>query len=184
MGAGLDSADLRPVRHDEDRDVPEPWETSFENKSVVIGLGNRYMRDDGVGIEAARALRAQNLGGEVFVYEENGIELSLLWQFRGAKKIVVIDALRSGLPPGTVTRHVIVPGSGEISELRSLHELELYDIFDLATHAELMPCPVVILGVEPKDCSLGEGLTGEVADAVPKVVGEALRELVSRSEAR
>src|ERR1700722_1437886 len=184
MGAGLDPADLRPGRRDVNGGAPEPWETSFENKSVVIGLGNRYMRDDGVGNEAARALRARNLGGEVFVYEENGIELSLLWQFRGAKKIVLIDALRSGLSPGAVTRHVIVPGSGEISELRSLHELELYDLFDLATSDELMPCQVVILGVEPKDCSPGEGLTGEMADALPRVVGEALRELVSGSEAR
>ena len=47
-----------------------------------------------------------------------------------------------------------------------------------------MPCRVVILGVEPKDCSPGEGLTGEVADALPRVVGEALRELVSGLEAR
>ena len=94
MGAGLDPADLRPDRRYGDRRAPEPWETSFENKSVVIGIGNRYMRDDGVGIEAARALRAENLGDEVFVYEENGIELSLLWQFRGARKIVVIGRLR------------------------------------------------------------------------------------------
>jgi hydrogenase maturation protease len=176
MDAGWGSGDRRPGLQGGDRRGPDPWEISFEDKSVVVGLGNRYMRDDAVGIEVARVLRGKNLAA-VFVFEESGIELSLLWQFRGARKIIVIDALRSGLPPGTVTRHAIVPGESEPSELRSLHELELYDLFDLAAHGELMPSPVIILGVEPMDCSAGEGLTKEVADAVPRIVEEAIREL-------
>lgn len=159
------------------REAEEPWDVSFEGKTVVVGLGNPYMRDDGIGIQAARSLRGKNLGDRVFIYETQGMELSLLWQFKGARKIVVLDALKSGQRPGTVTRHTVVPDENQASRLPNLHALQLYDLFDLATGAELLPCPVVIIGVEPEDCSPGEGLTGRLADALPMVVKAAIKEL-------
>ncbi|MDA4131547.1 MAG: hydrogenase maturation protease [Thaumarchaeota archaeon] len=155
----------------------EPWGVSFEGKTVVVGLGNPYMRDDGVGIRAARTLRGLLLGDLVCVYEAQGVDLSLLWQFKGARKVIVIDAVRSGGHPGTVTRHVIAPKDEPMSRLPSLHALELYDLFDLAAEGELLPCPVVIIGVEPDDCSPGEELTSALTDALPKVVQAAIEEL-------
>lgn len=65
-----------------------------EGSSVVIGLGNVFMRDDGIGIQVARELRRHNLGKGVLVYDYQEMDLSLLEYFQGASKVVVVDALK------------------------------------------------------------------------------------------
>jgi Ni,Fe-hydrogenase maturation factor len=55
--------------------------------------------------------------------------------------------------------------------------MELHDLFDLASEAGLLTCPVTIIGVEPKDCRVGEGLSAELMSAVPSVIAEVEREL-------
>jgi hydrogenase maturation protease len=160
---------------------PDTWDASFEGKRVVIGLGNPYMKDDGVGIQAAKQLRHLDLGAGVMVFEYQTLELSLLWQFRGASKVIIVDALKSGGRAGTVSTYVITPRDGPLPALSSLHALQLYDMFDLANQAGLLPCPVTIVGVEPEDCNLGEGLTEEVSAALPRVVDAVVRELGLRA---
>jgi hydrogenase maturation protease len=156
---------------------PDIWNTSFEGKRVVIGLGNPYMRDDGVGIQAAKELRCRDLGAGVHVYEYQTLDLSLLWQFRDASKVIVIDALRSGGTAGTVSTYTITPREGPLLELPSLHALQLYDMFDLANQAGMLPCPVTIVGIEPADCNPGEGLTEGVSAAIPQIIDAVVREL-------
>jgi len=158
-------------------DETDLWGASFEGESVVIGLGNPYMMDDGVGIQAAKELKRKDLGAGVRIYEYQTLELSLLWQFRGASKVIVVDALRSGGTPGTVSTYFITPKEGPMLELPSLHALQLYDMFDLASQAEALPCPVTIVGVEPESCNPGEGLTEKVSAALPRVLEAVVREL-------
>jgi Ni,Fe-hydrogenase maturation factor len=50
-------------------------------------------------------------------------------------------------------------------------------MLDLANHAELFACPVFIVGVEPEDLSLGEGLSPSVSAALPLAVQAVLDEL-------
>ena len=154
----------------------EPWEVSFKGKIAVIGLGNLYMKDDAAGLRAAYSLRERKMGDEIFVYETQDMDLSLLWQFREAKKIVILDAVKSGHTPGMVTVLRIGPGQKPVSQLPDLHALQLYDLFDTAADSTFIPCPVVIVGVEPKDCSPGEEITDEVAAALPRMLEIAIQE--------
>ncbi len=156
---------------------PDVWEASFEGKRVVIGLGNEYMRDDGVGIRVAKEVRGRNLGADVLVYEYLELELSLLWRFREAAKLVVVDALSSGGSGGTISTYSITPRDGPLLQLPSLHSLRMHDVFDLANRAGALPCPLTIVGVEPEDCSPGEGLTEAVASAIPRIVDTVVQEL-------
>ncbi len=148
-----------------------------ENKIVVIGLGNVFMKDDGVGIQVARELKQHDLGKGVLVYDYQEMDLSLLRYFQGASKVVVVDALKSGKPPGTISKYSIATREGPLLQLPSLHGLQLYDMFDLANQAGLLSCPVIIVGVEPKDCSVGEEMTEELMDALPRAVDEVIKEL-------
>jgi len=159
----------------------DDWDASFEGKRVVIGLGNPYMKDDGVGIQAAKELKRRDLGAGVHVFEYQTLELSLLWQFRGASKVIVVDAMRSGGTVGTVSTFAITPREGPLRSVPGLHALQLYDMFDLANQGGMLPCPVIIVGVEPADCSPGEGLTERVSAALPQVVEAVVRELDSMS---
>jgi hydrogenase maturation protease len=148
-----------------------------ERKRIVLGLGNVFMRDDGIGIHVAREVRQRDLGTEVDVYDYQEMDLTLLGYFEGASKLVVVDALKSGNPPGTVSKYSIAPREDTLTQLPSLHGLQLFDLFDLAKQAGLLSCPVIIVGVEPKDCSPGEEMSEELADALPRAVDEVIKEL-------
>ena len=133
------------------------------------------MKHDGVGIQVAKELRHRDLGVGVLVFEYQMLELSLLWQFRGASKVIVVDALGSGGYAGTVSTCTMAPREDSLFELPSLHALQLHDMFDLASQAAMLPCPVTIVSVEPKDCSPRESVTGDLTAAVPRAA-EAVNE--------
>ncbi len=137
-------------------------------------MGNLYMRDDSVGIQVARQLKQMDLGNSVVVHESTSLEASLIWQFRDAAAIVIVDALASGASAGSVSRFTVVPRKDNISETPSLHEMQLHDLIDLAG-LNLVSCPLIIVAVEPKDSSLGEGLTDEAQAAVPRAVDEVIK---------
>ena len=148
----------------------DPLWRSADGKVVVVGLGNVYMRDDGVGIRALAELRKLELGDGVLLYDYTEMDLSLVSYFGGASRVIVVDALRAGLPPGTVSKFMVKGEGGPVSHL-NLHELQFYEVFDLAIQAGILTCPVVIVGVEPKDWGVGEGLTQELETALPGIVG-------------
>ena len=65
------------------------------------------MRDDAVGVLVARALQERSLGGSIQIYEHQEADTSLLEYFEGAKKVIIVDALRAGRPPGSLTKYTI-----------------------------------------------------------------------------
>ena len=139
-------------------------------KTVVLGLGNRYLGDDGVGLAVADELRHAHLDTGVVVRAHQTFDLWLLSEYAGASRLIIIDAARSGAAPGTVTEYGVVPHSGPYGSIPGLHSLGLHDLADFAAQTGLLSCPLTIIGVEPKDCSVGEGLSDEVARAVHEVV--------------
>ena len=162
----LQNAGTRPP---EELSDPDPDETAT-GKTVVLGLGNPYLRDDGVGIVVAKELQRTNLGEGALVRAHQTFDLLLLSEFGGASRLIIVDAVRSGSAPGTVTEFEVAPGPGPLSSLPGLHSLELHDLIDLAGRIGFLSCPVTIIGVEPRDCGVGEGLSLEVERAIPKVV--------------
>ena len=156
---------------------PELHPEFLAGKSVVIGIGNSYMKDDAIGIRVANELRGRDLGSDVYVYDYQAMDLSLLSYFQKASKVIIVDALKSGSPPGTVTKYSISKKEGPLLELPNLHELQLFDIMDLANQAGFFPVSPTVIGIEPEDCTAGEGLTERVTDAVPVALAKVLAEL-------
>ena len=163
----------RPV---EEPTVPDP-DVSASGKTVVLGLGNGYLRDDGVGIAVAKELQRLNMGEGVMVRAHQTFDLWLLSEYNGASRLFVIDAVQSGLAPGTVTEYEVSPLPGPLSSVPGLHSLKLHDLIDFASRTGLLGCPLTVIGVEPKDCSVGEGLSPEVEHAVREVVTRVTDEL-------
>ena len=135
------------------------------------------MRDDGLGIRVAEALKERNLGESVSIQAYPEMDLTLIEKLQGTSKVIVVDAVRGGKEPGTVSKYTLTPRKGELSELPSLHSLALCDVLDLAMSSGILTCPVVIVGVEPRDDSLGEGLSSEVESALPKAIEAVMKEL-------
>jgi hydrogenase maturation protease len=149
----------------------------LKEKRVVIGLGNLYMRDDGLGIRVAEKLKEKDLGDGVSIQAFPEMDLTLIEKLQGASKVIIVDSVRGGREAGTVSKYTLTSRKGDLSELPSLHSLTLSDILDLAISSGILTCPVVIVGVEPKDDSLGVGLSSEVETALPEAIDAVIREL-------
>lgn len=76
----------------------------MSKKTLVLGLGNLIMGDEGVGVHVARALEAHKLPTGVECLDGGTGGFILLEPLQNADRIVLIDAAADGNPPGTVTR--------------------------------------------------------------------------------
>lgn len=142
-----------------------------KKKAVIICLGNPQMRDDGIGMRVATELRRNPPDRDVVVYAYRDLDLSLIDKVEGAEAVVLVDALQSGKPPGTISTYEIGQGKHSLSvELPSLHGLGLAELFGLARQAGLLDGTVTVVGVEPRDCTPGRRISREVASAVPKIL--------------
>ncbi|WP_373234866.1 hydrogenase maturation protease [Mycobacterium marinum] len=143
---------------------------------VVIGLGNRYRRDDGVGVAAATALRELALSG-VRVVTDLADPMSLLEAWSGAGLAVLIDAaVATPATPGRVRRcglGDLATGSSGVSS----HRADVAKAYALGQALDRVPERLVIITVDVADIGHGVGLTPQVLDAVPLVVGLAVDEI-------
>lgn len=139
--------------------------------TLVLGMGNPILSDDGVGLVVAERLQQQDLpeGVEVRLSEVAG--LRLLELLRGYDKVVVVDALRSGRRPGDVVRVDAAEFAGG-HRYGSAHSISLPTALELG-HAlgYAMPEEVVVYAIEAHDIeTFGEQLSPPVAAAAEKAL--------------
>jgi hydrogenase maturation protease len=142
---------------------------------MVIGVGNRWRRDDEAGLAVAQLL-ADRLPVEVL--EREGEPAGLIEAWNGAEALWLVDAVSSTAPPGTI--HRIDAAEQELpSELfrASTHHLGLAEAVELARALGRLPARVVFYGIEGGSFDAGEGLTPAVEEAV-RQVAEAIRKEV------
>lgn len=142
---------------------------------VVVGLGNRYRRDDGVGVVAGAALDELGLP-DIRVVTDIVEPMGLLEAWSGAGLAIVIDAAVATPPlPGRVTRCAL---SDLVSpEAISSHRVDLAAAYALGQALDRVPDALVVVSVEAADTGHGVGLTPQVAAAVPAVVRMAVDEI-------
>lgn len=136
---------------------------------VVIGIGNIYHGDDGLGIHAVRRLR-ERLPGDVEIVEGGVLGLDLLPFLEGKEKAVFIDAIDAGEAPGAVFRFSPdrVP-RGRTPPPVSLHDLGLYELVGAAQLLDQCPREIVVIAVQVKELGVGSDLSTEVEAALPVV---------------
>jgi hydrogenase maturation protease len=148
---------------------------------LVIGLGNEHRGDDRSGLDVVRALRPR-LKGRARVEECLSEGLALLDVWCDADRVLVVDAVRSGAPPGTV--HRFEPGDGSLAGFRtgtSTHGLSLAEACALAKGLGRLPRHLVIYGIEAENFEVGSGLSPPVARGVEEATARILEELERES---
>lgn len=147
---------------------------------LVIGLGNDFRRDDGAGRVAARRVR-ELAGDAVRVIEESGEGASLMDTWRDAEFVILIDAVHSGAPPGTVHRldaHAQPIPSNFFHY--STHAFSVAEAVELARALGQLPPRLLVFGIEGNDFTSGEGLSPEVAAAVEQVAQTIATDLCTK----
>jgi hydrogenase maturation protease len=147
---------------------------------VVIGLGNTYRRDDGVGVTVAAALGELALPG-VTVMTDVAEPTGLLEAWSGAELAVVIDAVVAIPPtPGRVRRCSLSDVEAAAGGLSS-HSIDIGRTHALGQALGRVPDALVVYTVEVTDTSHGIGLTPGVAASVPELVGAVAAEIIKTS---
>lgn len=153
-------------------------EIGLGKRVVVIGVGNILLRDDGVGVHVVRELGDELTSGSISVYECGTLGLQILDYLDGADFVVIVDAVRSGKQPGVVSRFLIDQSKLEDPmELQSMHQVGVLDTLSLGRRIVRLPDQIVVVGVEPKDVSLGLDLSDEVKGSVQAAVRMVLDEI-------
>jgi len=155
-------------------------------KTLVLGLGNDLLGDDGIGLAAIEALRAETppLEGVDFVASPLS-GLALLDLFVGYDRAVVVDGIRTGRhPAGSVTE--LLASDLDRIVAPSPHYAGLPELFAVARSLDLpFPSEVRILAVETEDpYTVGGAMSAPVRDAVPAVVARVRALLRARGVAR
>ncbi len=144
---------------------------------VVVGVGNELRGDDAVGLAVAEQLRG-HVPASVAVVPCEQEPSRLIDAWRGAASAVVVDAVRSGEPPGTLLRfdasEQALPGRVFRS---STHAFGVAEAIELSRALGTLPARVVVYGVEGGEFSTGTGLTPPVAAAVEPALRAVLVEL-------
>ena len=145
-------------------------------EAVVIGIGNPFRNDDGIGPAVAAQIEEQRLPG-VRVVISDGEPAGLLEAWAGADLAVVVDAIyRMPASPGSI--HRLTASQLEAGgTAASSHGLGLPDALRLGRALEQLPGRVVIFAVEGANTGAGTELSKPVAAALPEVVAAVMTEL-------
>jgi hydrogenase maturation protease len=144
---------------------------------LVIGIGNAYRSDDAAGLIAARRVNEQ-ASEHCSVIEHTGEGAALMELWKGADTTIVIDAVRSGAAPGTVSRFDAALCPLPVSMFRdSTHAFGLAEAVELGRALKQLPPQLIVYGIEAQNLKAGTSLSPAIEFAVQTVVERVLQEL-------
>jgi|ERR1022692_1353181 hydrogenase maturation protease len=133
---------------------------------LIIGCGNRERSDDGAGILVAERLRELGIEADTRI----GDAADLIEAWKGAEDVIVVDAVVTGAPVGTVQAW---DGRQPLTTIRataSTHGLGVAEAIELAHVLDRLPARLRVYGVEGRRFEPGSGISPEVQRAVEEVV--------------
>lgn len=154
---------------------------SPSSRILVIGIGNEQRGDDAVGLLLARKI-TERAPEDARVIEQSGEAASLMEAWAGWDTILLLDAVSTGAPPGTIHRLDVSRDQVPSDFFHcSTHSFGLADSIEMARALDELPDKVVVFGIEGISFEIGDGLSDEVAAALDKTVDQILREIANHS---
>jgi hydrogenase maturation protease len=148
-------------------------------ETLVLGLGNILLGDEGVGVRVIEHLLEQyDFPEGVRVMDGGTLGLDLLPYVEDASRMVVVDAMQARKSPGALVRMVgdEIPVFLEASKV-SPHQEGLQDLLAVAMLKGYLPEELVFWGVQIESLGVGLELSVPVAAQVDTLVGKVLEEL-------
>ncbi|MCG8429369.1 MAG: HyaD/HybD family hydrogenase maturation endopeptidase [Chromatiales bacterium] len=151
-------------------------------KTLVLGLGNTLLGDEGVGVYAIRRMQ-ETLGvsGDVAILDGGTLSFTLAGPIEDADNLIIIDAAQLNDAPGTVRLY-----EGEemdrfvtTNNKSSVHEVSLADLMVIAHLTDKLPKQRALIGIQPQSLDWSHNMTPAVAEAVPTAC-ELAHELITR----
>jgi len=154
------------------------------DRTLVLGIGNLLMGDEGVGVHALRAFADEPWPEGVSLLDGGTGGFHLLECFSAFERIVMVDATMDGAPEGTVS--VLRPRyASDFPRALTAHDIGLRDLIESAVLLGPLPDMTLVTISIAEIAPMATALSPAVAAAIPEVrarVAEALG--AARAEAR
>ena len=153
-------------------------DTTPRSPVLVLGMGNLLLEDEGLGVRALEILQQRyEIPPEVELLDGGTTGMGLLDDISGREHLIVLDAVQTGDPPGTLVRLAGDDVPVYFSMRISPHQLGLSDVLATLELSGEKPAEVVVLGLVPQSLEMSLELSGLINGKLGDLAGAAVREL-------
>lgn len=146
--------------------------------TLVVGLGNPLMTDDGIGLAAlARLTDRWELPEDVVALDGGTWGIRLLPEIEDAGRLLLLDAIDAGASPGTVVELEAESIPRFLEAHLSPHQVGVRDLLALATLRGTLPADTIAMGIQPFRVELATDLSPVAAAALDALVERAVARL-------
>lgn len=146
--------------------------------TLILGLGNTIMSDDGIGPKVIEKMRSDGgLPNDVDLVDGGTLGLDLLPFLEGVRKLIIVDAVEIGKPAGTVVHLVGDEVPVALETKLSPHQMGMKDLLAVARLMGQLPEEIILIGVQPSSLEMDTELTPCVAACLDELVSRVRREL-------
>lgn len=151
---------------------------SCQGETLVIGLGNPIMADDGLGIAALERLReGWALPQSVRLVDGGTWGMNLLPLIEGAAELLLLDAIDTGQPAG----ELVVLARDQVPRFLGLklspHQIDLREVLALAQLRGALPARLVAMGLQPARVEMFSGLSPELESRMDSLLTAVIEQL-------
>ena len=149
-------------------------------RTLVLGIGNTLLSDEGSGIHLLRHLQQQDASHEEVTYLDGGtLSFTLAADIEDTDNLIVLDAAHLDEEAGAIR---CLTGQDMDNFLgtskRSVHEVGLLDLLDIARLTDSLPQRRALIGIQPAFMGWGEQPSAAVRAALPRAA-QQVRKLIS-----
>jgi hydrogenase maturation protease len=145
---------------------------------LILGMGNLLLEDEGLGVRALEILQQRyEIPPEVELLDGGTTGMGLLDDISGREHLIVLDAVQTGDPPGTLVRLAGDDVPVYFSMRISPHQLGLSDVLATLELSGEKPAEVVVLGLVPQSLEMSLELSELIRGRLEELVGAAVTEL-------
>jgi hydrogenase maturation protease len=147
-----------------------------EHRTLILGIGNTLLSDEGAGIHALEYLRRAYPAIRGVHYLDGGtLSFTLAGEIEDADNLIVIDAAQLDASPGTVRCMTGSEMDRFLGKGRcSVHEVGLLDLMDIARLTDSFPARRALIGIQPETTAWGDVPSPPVCRAFAEVAAHAL----------
>ncbi len=144
-------------------------------ETLILGIGNTLLTDEGTGIHALNLIQSDFPHIPHVTYLDGGtLSFSLASWIQECDNLIVFDAAEFHLPAGQVKTLIGTEMDAFLgASKRSAHEVGLLDLIDIARLTDSLPLNRALIGIQPSKFDWGMQPCPEVQQALPLAVSAA-----------
>jgi hydrogenase maturation protease len=148
------------------------------NKTLVLGIGNPLMQDDGVGVHAIQRLKTIYIDSPQVKFLDGGtLSFSLIGMIEDSTNLIVIDAAQIDEEPGTVRTFFGEDMDHLLGQQKnsSVHDVALIDLMSIALLSDKLPVRRALIGVQPECIDWCTEPSSAIQKAIPEICDTVMK---------